>query len=136
MGCRRGGRLRAEAGECQNLTHTRWIGGRETVRVGGLLCHTKTMMNREDCEAQRWTPIMCHLGKRYMQKDMLSGTTRMSSYVLGFFFSPTESLTGVSQLSHLLGLPRERLTMFGLIYSSVLSKVDQLHGVDWESVSS
>jgi hypothetical protein len=33
------------------------------VRTGGIRCHDRTMMNRQASEAQRWTIIMCRLGK-------------------------------------------------------------------------
>jgi hypothetical protein len=35
------------------------------------------MKNRDSCETERWTLIMCHIGKRYIQNDMYCGTVRM-----------------------------------------------------------
>ena len=46
-------------------------------RTGDVKCHGKTMMDRETCDPQKWTPIMCRLDKGYTQKDIHSGTARM-----------------------------------------------------------
>jgi hypothetical protein len=36
----------------------------------GKRCHTGTMISTDTGEDQKWTPIMFHLGKGYIQNDM------------------------------------------------------------------